>query len=94
VAAAGSTALELCFMGIPAVLLSTAPNQRPVAAGLAALGAAHDAGPWEHVTPGALASTLQSLASNTHERERLSVRGRALVDGMGAVRVAARLRSK
>ena len=42
IATAGTTAIQLAFMGVPALLMVAAENQAPIAAGLEQLGAARD----------------------------------------------------
>jgi spore coat polysaccharide biosynthesis predicted glycosyltransferase SpsG/RimJ/RimL family protein N-acetyltransferase len=94
VSAAGSTCWELCRMGLPAVLIPIAANQVPLAGALAHAGAAVDAGPFEHLTPGSLALRIAALAGDAAQREAMSEQGRRLVDGRGAVRVVGRLRAE
>ncbi|MCU1447966.1 MAG: UDP-2,4-diacetamido-2,4, 6-trideoxy-beta-L-altropyranose hydrolase [Acidimicrobiales bacterium] len=91
--AAGSTAWELCCMGVPAVLVTTAANQVPVAAAVAARGASIDSGPVGRVEPGALAGMVTVLAGDRDRRRSMSGVGQRLVDGRGAGRVVTRLRA-
>jgi UDP-2,4-diacetamido-2,4,6-trideoxy-beta-L-altropyranose hydrolase len=87
VAAAGTTAWELAFMGLPSLLVVTAQNQARSAAELAALGVATSAG-W-HAACGEveLSSALADLIANPQQRASMSLAGRALIDGQGAQRV-------
>lgn len=93
-AAAGSTALQLCFMGVPSVLVTTVGNQAGLAAKLQAAGAAVDGGRPE--TDAAfedrLVHQLEALFLDVSARERMSRRGRSLVDGDGAARVVAAMK--
>lgn len=89
ISAAGCTAWELAFMGLPALLTSTAANQRPVAAELAARGAAVDLGEQQDLDTGQIGSALGRLAANRETRAALADRGRRLVDGMGMERILA-----
>ena len=91
-ATAGSTAWELAAMGVPAVLIAIAPNQRPVARRLAAAGAAIDV--TDPAGPGAIAEVLAELAASPDARAALAAAGRRLVDGNGSRRVAAILRGR
>jgi UDP-2,4-diacetamido-2,4,6-trideoxy-beta-L-altropyranose hydrolase len=89
-AAAGTVSWELCCMGVPVVLVAVAPNQEPVAAHLASIGAALRA-------DADAANVVAALADLAHDPERRSVMSRvgpSLVDGAGARRVVARLRSE
>jgi UDP-2,4-diacetamido-2,4,6-trideoxy-beta-L-altropyranose hydrolase len=85
VASGGTTALELAFMGLPAVLLAIAPNQRPVVTAMSAAGAALAAAADD---PRELREVVESLALDERRRSAMSARGRELVDGRGAERVA------
>jgi UDP-2,4-diacetamido-2,4,6-trideoxy-beta-L-altropyranose hydrolase len=87
VSAAGTTAWELAFMGLPSLLLVTAQNQARSAAGLAAVGVATSAG-WHADTGEAeLSEALAGLFGNPQQRASMSLAGRALIDGQGAQRV-------
>lgn len=85
--AAGTTALECCALGLPALLVAVADNQRAVAAPLAAVGAAVDLGWHEGLGEAALGREIVALAADPARRRSLSRRGRRLVDGAGAERV-------
>jgi UDP-2,4-diacetamido-2,4,6-trideoxy-beta-L-altropyranose hydrolase len=105
VSAAGGTAWELCGLGIPTVLVAVAANQVPVAARLARAGAARAVLPPEPVDSpadsvvalvalGDVVEVVTDLVGHPETRAELAQRGRALVDGLGAVRVATRLRAE
>lgn len=93
VAAAGGTAWELACMGLPSILVAVAENQRPVARGMAAAGAALDLGEWDDGTPAALVEALATLCRDPAARRAMSERGRELIDGRGALRVASLMRA-
>jgi UDP-2,4-diacetamido-2,4,6-trideoxy-beta-L-altropyranose hydrolase len=89
VSGAGMTLYELCATATPTVMLCMADNQRPnfeaferAGAALGA-GAAGDAG-----LAASLRAALRRLAADSALRAALGARGRALVDGRGAERVA------
>jgi UDP-2,4-diacetamido-2,4,6-trideoxy-beta-L-altropyranose hydrolase len=87
VSAAGSTCWEMAFLGLPALLLVTAENQGPVAAGVDAAGAAINLG-WHHtVSPEHLADALSALCRDPVLRAAQCRAGQRLVDGRGADRV-------
>lgn len=88
-AAAGSTAWELAYMGVPSLLLVTAENQRRVADRLHAAEAAIGLGEASALTAAALIRALTDLLNDGACRERLAARGMQLVDGLGARRVLA-----
>lgn len=91
VCAAGSVAWELCFMGVPAILIATAANQEPIAAGVAAAGAGVDAGRAEALDVATLARTIDGLLDDEEQRGRMSARGKATIDGRGRARIVAEL---
>lgn len=92
VSAAGSTLWELCAVGLPRVVLSIAPNQRPLAQASADAGVAHDLGRAEDLLPKPLQQALQNLIDDPSARQDQARKGRVLVDGQGAVRVAQALK--
>jgi UDP-N-acetylglucosamine:LPS N-acetylglucosamine transferase len=88
------TLVEACALGVPIVVLAVVPAQRPAARAVAAAGAALDAG---HPDPRfaaarAARAVLRLLRAPRHARQ-LAARAQELVDGAGAARVAARLRT-
>lgn len=92
VASAGTTAMELCYMGVPAILLVTADNQEAVAQGLEEAGAAINGGRSVFTDAWALAGQIDRLLQSREARSRMSEQARALVDGRGAARVVAAVR--
>ncbi|HEX5450784.1 MAG TPA: UDP-2,4-diacetamido-2,4,6-trideoxy-beta-L-altropyranose hydrolase [Candidatus Limnocylindrales bacterium] len=88
IGAAGTSVWERCAVGLPSVMVISAINQLANARALEDAGAAlvirgdirSDSGP--------LASAIRDLAADDAQRQAMSVAGRALVDGLGAVRVA------
>jgi RimJ/RimL family protein N-acetyltransferase len=79
-------------MGVPAVVLSVADNQVPLARALARRGVVDDLGPVGDVKVGDLVVATTKLAADARRRTAMTERGMALVDGVGARRVAAHLR--
>lgn len=88
ITAGGSTCWELAAMGVPMIILLTAPNQEPVAAGLDRAGAAISLGPAGSLDPAALGGAVETLLADADRRASMAQRGRQLVDGLGAARVA------
>jgi spore coat polysaccharide biosynthesis predicted glycosyltransferase SpsG len=84
--AAGTSAVQAACVGVPAVITATAANQADQAAALAAAGCAVVAPPDE------IAAECVRLLDAAELRAEMSRRGRALVDGQGAARVAQALR--
>ena len=91
IAAAGSTCWEMCLLQLPMVLIDVAENQKPIARGLEALGAAIHLGSARDVTPEKIATRVAGLLASETERSQLSERCGKLVDGLGAERVLGEL---
>lgn len=89
IGAAGSSAWERCCLGLPSVVISCADNQRTVLNALVCHGAARAV---EAHDTEALVAAVQSLLDDGMERQRLSAASAALVDGLGARRVALAMR--
>ena len=89
ISGAGMTLYELAATATPTVMVCMADNQRPNVEAFERAGAALAAG--ERGDPGLFAvlrSALLRLAADGGLRATLGARGRALVDGQGAARVA------
>lgn len=89
VAGAGVTLLELAATATPTVAIVLADNQRPNFEALTKAGVALGAGAAGDPDLGAVVeASVERLAGDAALRAALSARGRALVDGQGASRVA------
>jgi UDP-2,4-diacetamido-2,4,6-trideoxy-beta-L-altropyranose hydrolase len=93
ISAAGSTCWEMCLLGLPALLVDLAENQRPVAEELARLGGAIHLGSPKDVTSDEITGKLQALILSMELRTKMSERARELVDGVGAQRVVSAMQS-
>jgi len=91
VSSAGTTVLELAFMGVPTILVTVADNQRANAGACEKLELALNLGDFSDVSPTQLAAELEALITDPERQMRMTCIARALVDGRGAERVAARL---
>lgn len=87
VTAAGSTVWELAFMGVPAIMMALADNQRGIAQAAGERGVAINLGWSETVTAGRVAEAVGDLLQDAERRAELVRAGRAAVDGHGARRV-------
>lgn len=94
VTAAGSTCWELAFFRVPQLAVSIAENQRPVAKTLAASGAGIDLGWHEQLTATRIAAEVESLRSDLDRRTAMQSAALRLIDGLGAARVVAEMRSR
>jgi UDP-2,4-diacetamido-2,4,6-trideoxy-beta-L-altropyranose hydrolase len=90
VGAGGGAQWERCCLGVPALALALAANQRMLLAGAARAGlvCVPDSGATDAAM---LATHLRALLDNAALRESMSAAGLAAVDGRGAERVAAAL---
>jgi spore coat polysaccharide biosynthesis predicted glycosyltransferase SpsG len=91
VAAGGLSVYEALCAGTPAIAFAVDRFQHVTVASLAGLGACLDLGTGSELDPCDVAGGIRSLEGGA-ERARLSARGRELVDGRGACRVAELLR--
>jgi len=89
VSAAGSTSWELACVGLPAALIVVAENQARIAAALAREGVSLNLGPHTGLDTNRIATALRHWLPDQDRRKAMSVGGRRLVDGQGAMRVIA-----
>ena len=89
--ASGSTVWELAHLGVPALLVVVADNQRPNAEALHQLGIAHHLGDAQDLDGEALKSALDALLNDPERRANMARLGQELVDGRGVERVVAAL---
>lgn len=87
ISAGGSTAWELAFMGVPAVLIPIAENQKPVVNELHSLGIAHTIDNNAGINPVKLAEILLTLLQSREIRSGYSERMIRYIDGKGSLRI-------
>jgi UDP-2,4-diacetamido-2,4,6-trideoxy-beta-L-altropyranose hydrolase len=87
IGATGAVSWERCCVGLPAIVMSLAANQEPVARALADEGVALYLGRSESVTSAAIASALERLLGEPDSLRAMSVAALRLVDGRGIERV-------
>jgi UDP-2,4-diacetamido-2,4,6-trideoxy-beta-L-altropyranose hydrolase len=88
VGAGGSSSWERCCLGLPAVLVEIADNQREIMKTLANAGAALDAGPLDALDDESLAARIAAAAADGPGLARMAARAALLCDGLGVRRVA------
>lgn len=88
IGAGGVGAIERCCLGLPAVVIETADNQRRVITGLAMAGAIVTLGPRRGVDAAAVARAAGFLASDGDARRLMAARAAMQCDGLGTARVA------
>lgn len=87
VAAAGSTTYELCYLGVPSLLMVLADNQREVCEAAERHGVARSLG-WHHqLEPDAIVQHIQALRADADARAELSRAAQRVVDGQGPGRI-------
>jgi spore coat polysaccharide biosynthesis predicted glycosyltransferase SpsG len=92
--AAGSICWELAFMGVPALGIILADNQRTLAADLEHRGVLKNLG-WHHeLDSNYLPGRIEEFARNRCLRDSQAAAGPVLVDGRGSRRVVQSLRSR
>lgn len=92
VAAAGGTMLELARVATPQVSIVSADNDAPGAAAMARAGVVVNLGRHEDLSAAVIGAEVAALVDDARRRAELSRRGRATVDGCGALRVLAAMR--
>jgi UDP-2,4-diacetamido-2,4,6-trideoxy-beta-L-altropyranose hydrolase len=88
VGAPSSASWERCALGLPAVLITLAPNQVTVARHLVEDGAAVSLGWQGEVTSRDVARALEALAADPLRVRRMAVAAAGITDGAGTQRVA------
>ncbi len=88
IGAGGSTTWERMCMGLPALVVSTCENQRPISEALSEAGLIQYVGDIGAVRPDDLAQAIKELIGNRDRILELSTKSQLLVDGLGALRLA------
>ena len=88
IGAAGTTTWERMCAGLPTLVISVAPNQEPAATALAQQGLINYLGTAADVSAERIAAAVGEALDNPALLNEQSRRGRLLVDGLGALRVA------
>jgi spore coat polysaccharide biosynthesis predicted glycosyltransferase SpsG len=94
IGAAGTSSWERCCLGLPALLVSLAENQLPIARSVAERGAGLYLGSHAEVTAAAIGAAVEDLR---REPDRLAAMARTaaeLVDGQGVQRVMVQLKER
>lgn len=89
IAGAGTTFWEMCFLGLPGLLLVLAPNQEKIAETAEKMRIAWVLDKDSEVNASTIAEKLADLLNSENSRKQQSTNGRKLVDGLGAGRVVA-----
>lgn len=89
VCGAGTMKFELALLGRPTILLAVVDDQLAVGPPFAGTGAAAFLGDGRTIDPTAVVDEVTALMANKPARLAMAARGRVLVDGRGAERIAA-----
>lgn len=87
ISAAGTTTWELCYFGVPAMLIQIADNQQAIAEHLGKVGAVVNLGWFEHIGIDTLSASVNAYLDHKSKRFEMSNSARTLVDGKGGERV-------
>ena len=87
IGAPSSASWERCCVGLPAILITLADNQRRAAAALADAGAGVTLGWYEDVTSGDLVEAIESLTRSPETLAAMSRSASTIADGLGTQRV-------
>ena len=92
ISASGLTKYELAATGTPAVHISQDQGRAAAGRAFSAMNTAIDLGHLDGISVKRLADTVKSILDDRDRRADMSARGRALIDGQGASRVATAIR--
>jgi UDP-2,4-diacetamido-2,4,6-trideoxy-beta-L-altropyranose hydrolase len=87
VGAGGTSSWERCCLGLPALVISIADNQIAQSVALAEAGVHRYLGPASSVVTHRLAREISSLMLQLDLLQNMALRGKDLVDGLGAERI-------
>jgi UDP-2,4-diacetamido-2,4,6-trideoxy-beta-L-altropyranose hydrolase len=93
ISAAGTTAWELAFMGLPSLLVIQADNQSATAERLNGVGVARNLGRPDSFSPDKVAQELTEILSTDGTQTEMAYHGQRLVDGDGVARVLMHLKN-
>ncbi len=91
--AGGVMQWERMCLGVPSIVVEVADNQRPQVAWMRENGLIETLGWHADVTASDMHRAIEALVADTVRRATMANAGRGIVDGRGAIRIAALLRS-
>ena len=92
ISAGGSTLYELCAAGVPRLAVVLASNQQGIVDAMVRQGVVLSLGSADEITASGVVAGVERLVQDLPERERMAQQGRKLVDGLGALRVAQKIK--
>ncbi|MBA7614856.1 UDP-N-acetylglucosamine--N-acetylmuramyl-(pentapeptide) pyrophosphoryl-undecaprenol N-acetylglucosamine transferase [subsurface metagenome] len=92
ITAGGITPWEMCFMGLPMLIMVTADNQRANVQTMHQAGIAENLGWHKDVDEGKIAGQLKAMINSQGLRQSMSCAQRKMVDGLGPERVLLKMK--
>jgi UDP-2,4-diacetamido-2,4,6-trideoxy-beta-L-altropyranose hydrolase len=92
IGAGGTSVYERCCLGVPALLIALADNQRDNIDGIVRVGAGLELGSLAGLSPRSIAAAVERLMADTGALGRMRQAALAQTDGRGAERIALALR--
>jgi UDP-2,4-diacetamido-2,4,6-trideoxy-beta-L-altropyranose hydrolase len=87
ISAGGTTCWELCYLGVPFLIVILSENQTPIAEGLEKKGIAINMGWHKNMIASDLANRIFDLKENISKRRAMIGAGKKLIDGQGNKRI-------
>jgi len=91
VAAAGNTIYELCYLGVPAMVIAQNDHQSEFATELDRHGAVRSLGRASDVTEDVILRSVEALCGNYETRQHMTKIGRKMIDGHGLDRIKTKI---
>ena len=91
IAAGGNTMYELCYLGVPSLIIAQNDHQLEFAKGLAKVGAVKSLGLHSQVSKGEIVDAVRNFLGDYGLRKKMSKRGREIVDGKGCERIVKKI---
>jgi len=88
VSAGGSTCWELAFFGVPFLVVILAQNQEKIAFDLQKNHVAQNLGWANAIQLEDITTAMENICANMQKRQKMSSKGRKIIDGRGAKKVA------
>ena len=92
ITAGGTTTWEMCFTGLPMLVIVTADNQRENVRAMHQAGIAENLGWHKNVDKNNIAGQLGAMMDSQELRQSMSRTQRGMVDGLGSERILSKMR--
>ena len=91
IGAGGATTWERCCLGLPSIVMTLAENQRELANHLEKEGIVMHLGWHKEVSEKDMWYAVENLLTDSDKRKKMSLKGKEMVDGMGAKKVVEKI---